>query len=322
MSNHNSVMTALKSSLFELTTRIKHKKIIYVDYPMHHNIGDLLIYLGSMELLKESGCEIIAQFTAANTSVEKIQKIIKDHNQEVSLVFHGGGNFGDIYKAHQDCRLLLIEYFNNLNTIVFPQTIFYQSDEKKNKDIKIFKNHKDLTIAVRDRKSAVLAEEFSDNVFLFPDTAHMLWPNYFQEAEQSTESSGLLKLNRWDCEGNNAIGKQNFDWALMIKRSDNYLKAALNKISARNPFLAIDKLIAYLWLQHCKNICQRAANYFNSFEQIETNRLHGHILSCLLSKNNIVLDNSYGKNFTYVEQWTKQSDLVEVQTTKVKPNEE
>jgi pyruvyl transferase EpsO len=321
MSSHNIVMTGLKSSLYELTKTIKHKKIIYIDYPMHHNIGDLLIYLGAMQLLKESGVEVLAQFTAANTSIDKVQKIIATNNQEVSLVFHGGGNFGDIYTAHQDCRLLLIEHFPQINTVVFPQTIFYENQTKKNSDINIFRKHADLTIAVRDIKSESIALEFCDSVYLFPDTAHMLWPSYFKGKDDQTKSTGKLKLNRWDCEGDNQSNKDNFDWALIIKKSDNYFKAILNRISARNKFLIIDKLIAYLWLQHCKNICQRAADYFEQYDEIETNRLHGHILSCLLSKKNIVLDNSYGKNFTYLQQWTKQSNLVKFQTKEGQKNE-
>jgi pyruvyl transferase EpsO len=309
-------MTGLKNSLYELTNTIKHKKIIYIDYPMHHNIGDLLIYLGAMELLKETGFKILAQFNAANASVDKIQKIINTNNQEVSLVFHGGGNFGDIYAPHQDCRLLLIENFIKINTVIFPQTFFYQNDEKKNSDIEIFKKHHDLTISVRDIKSESIAREFSDNVCLFPDTAHMLWQNYFKTKDNNVNSNGRLKLNRWDGESDNENQKSNFDWAILIKKSDNYFKGILNRVSANNPFLLIDKIVAYLWLQHCKNICQRATNYFEQYDEIETNRLHGHILSCLLSKKNIVLDNNYGKNFTYLEQWSKDSDLVEVKTMK------
>jgi pyruvyl transferase EpsO len=314
-------MTDLKSSLYELTKTIKHKKIIYIDYPMHHNIGDLLIYLGAIQLLKESGIEVLAQFTAANTSTGKIQKILDQNNQNVSLVFHGGGNFGDIYTAHQDCRLLVIEKFPLINTVIFPQTIYYQDDVKKNNDIKIFQKHTDLTISVRDIKSEAIANEFCNKVFLYSDTAHFLWPNHFKTNGEQTKATGKLKLNRWDCEGDNQSDKNNFDWALIIKKSDNYFKSILNKINARNKYLIIDKLVAYLWLQHCKNICQRAANYFEQYDEIETNRLHGHILSCLLSKKNIVLDNSYGKNFTYLQQWTKQSNLVEFQTKEGQKNE-
>ncbi|MCY9421777.1 pyruvyl transferase, partial [Bacillus paralicheniformis] len=33
--------------------------------------------------------------------------------------------------------------------------------------------------------------------------------------------------------------------------------------------------------------------------------LHGHILSCLLGKENVVIDNSYGKNANYYNTWMK-----------------
>ena len=73
--------------------------------------------------------------------------------------------------------------------------------------------------------------------------------------------------------------------------------------------------------KHCSKLCHRAAEYFNQYAEIETNRLHGHILSCLLTKKNTVIDNSYGKNFTYLEQWTKNSDLVAMQTQEEKHGE-
>lgn len=310
MPNHAEVMRGLKSSLYELTKPLKYKKVIYIDYPIHHNIGDLLIYLGSMELLKGAGYEILAQFTATNANAKKIQTILDDNAQEVSLIFHGGGNFGDIYTAHQDCRLSLISQFSKVNTVIFPQTIFYSDQVKKENDIKIFRKHQDLSIATRDIKSQAIAKEFCDNVTLFPDTAHMLWQNEFKTIQYQNTSNKTLKLNRFDGEGDNASKRENFDWALIIRPSDRYFKSLLNRFSALNKLILADKVIAYLWLQHCKNICNRAAKYFAQYSEIETNRLHGHILSCLLSIPNTVLDNNYGKNSTYVDQWTKDSDLV------------
>jgi exopolysaccharide biosynthesis predicted pyruvyltransferase EpsI len=41
-----------------------------------------------------------------------------------------------------------------------------------------------------------------------------------------------------------------------------------------------------------------------------TDRLHGHILACLLGRPNVVVDNSYGKVGAFVECWTKESPLV------------
>jgi len=321
MSNHSKIMRKLKSSLFEITNHIKFKKIIYIDYPTHHNIGDLLIYLGALELLKESGIEILAQYTASNADVEKVKKIISENNNEVSIVFHGGGNFGDIYEAHQNCRLLFIEHFPLINTIIFPQTIFYSDKIQKANDIRVFKQHKDLTIVVRDKKSESIAKEFCDNVLLFPDTAHMLWNSKVTTTHNDNNSQNKLILNRWDCEGHNEEQKSNFDWPLIINSSDLYFKAIIRRVSSKSKSRLVDKFIAYLWERHCTKLCQRAAEYFNRYSEVETNRLHGHILSCLITKKHTVIDNSYGKNFTYLEQWTKDSDLVIMQTQEVKHGE-
>jgi Exopolysaccharide biosynthesis protein len=42
---------------------------------------------------------------------------------------------------------------------------------------------------------------------------------------------------------------------------------------------------------------------------VVTDRLHGHILACLMDKKHVVIDNSYGKNSTYMNQWTIESPL-------------
>lgn len=36
-----------------------------------------------------------------------------------------------------------------------------------------------------------------------------------------------------------------------------------------------------------------------------TDRLHAHILSTLLGRSNVVLDNNYGKISNFIEAWTK-----------------
>ena len=43
---------------------------------------------------------------------------------------------------------------------------------------------------------------------------------------------------------------------------------------------------------------------------VVTDRLHGHILSMLLGKPHVILDNSYGKLSSFHEKWTTGVDGV------------
>jgi len=47
---------------------------------------------------------------------------------------------------------------------------------------------------------------------------------------------------------------------------------------------------------------------------VVTDRLHGHILSFVMSVRSTVLDNCYGKNSRYATAWTADSELVTLGT--------
>ena len=51
-------------------------------------------------------------------------------------------------------------------------------------------------------------------------------------------------------------------------------------------------------------------NLINPYDIIYTTRLHGMILSILLGKKTVVIDNSYGKNSSYYNTWLKDCDNV------------
>jgi exopolysaccharide biosynthesis predicted pyruvyltransferase EpsI len=308
---HNELMTELYNSLQQLTDKIKHKKVIYIDYPVHHNIGDLLIYLGALRLLKQQGIEIVSRISALNCDKKAIAKIINKYDGKVSIVFHGGGNLGDLYALHQQCRLQVISAFPVTNTVVFPQTVFYQDQKQLDKDAIVFSKHSDITLFVRDEKSLALAQKLCGKAFLCPDTAHRLWEKDRFLGINKTTGEGTLIFRRRDIESEQ-LNNDAFDWEDIISKGDNRFKQRLRRFITMDKSSLLGGIFAMLWERHCLKLCRRAAEEFNKYESIETDRLHGHILSCLLSHNNIVLDNSYGKNSTYIKQWTEKSPISNV----------
>lgn len=52
---------------------------------------------------------------------------------------------------------------------------------------------------------------------------------------------------------------------------------------------------------------KRGVEILGASEIVITDRLHGHILCTLMGKPHVVLDNSYGKNFNYMESWPTNS---------------
>ena len=46
------------------------------------------------------------------------------------IFIHGGGNFGDLWAAHQEFRERVLERFPDRQIIQFPQSIHYNSQER------------------------------------------------------------------------------------------------------------------------------------------------------------------------------------------------
>jgi len=302
--NHKQLMATLKSSFNIFNDVIKHKNIIYLDYPVHHNIGDLLIYCGAMAWFKENDINVVEQFSVYDLNISKIHKLSKKYNNKITLICHGGGNFGDLYKKHQNLRKNIVESFPDLQIIIFPQTIFYQNSINLLKDAKIFLQHVNLTLFVRDQNSLDIGKQLCKKVLLSPDIAHMLWQeDSFLEIKKNT-GYGTLIFRRKDIEST-FHGENGFDWKDIIEEED--IKR-LHKVRKYLKYGLFRKKTQQKWMQQTVNLCQLAAKHFMKHDNINTDRLHGHILSCLLSMDHSVLDNSYGKNSAYINKWTKESD--------------
>ena len=312
---HNDVMKSLKSKLSQLIASIEHQNVIYIDYPVHHNVGDLLIYLGAIKLLKENNKKIVCQMSALNVNAFSLKKLIDKYKGKVSIILHGGGNLGDIYSLHQQCRLNIISSFPDTNTIIFPQTIFYTKKENLKRDAAVFSKHKNLTLFVRDEKSEELAKTMCTSVQLCPDTAHMLWEEETFLGTTKRKGYGKLKFRRRDVESS-FRSEGAFDWQDIITKHDETFKKVIRKLILLNKTIWIQKLLSQLWVAHSQHLCKKAAEKFYNYSEIETDRLHGHILSCLLEIDNYVLDNSYGKNSSYIRYWTSESPIVELSTCK------
>jgi pyruvyl transferase EpsO len=70
-----------------------------------------------------------------------------------------------------------------------------------------------------------------------------------------------------------------------------------------NLFLTVYRYAARWWYEFCRRRAVYAASVIKRSRLVVTNRLHGHILSCLLGVPNVVLDNTYGKNSAYYRCW-------------------
>jgi len=307
--NWYNKLNELKSMHTDIAALCKNKSIAYIDIPLHFNVGDQLIYAGTEQFISNHGLDV--KYRAFDVNVEDKKLAECD-----LILFHGGGNFGDIYPRHQHLRESIIQKFPNKRIIVLPQTIHFSSLEQQEKSSKIFSKHNDLYMYVRDQRSLQIAQSFSKNAVLMPDMAHSLHPLIDKSEVESFEPSTvkILNLRRVDVEKVSEkinIEKKSFDWINILEPTEHTYLKYIKKLQR---FKILNRRLIRSWRARSQYLIFRSINYFSLHNVIYTDRLHGFILSYLLGKNIKLLDNSYGKNLGYYKQWINDKSLVEVIT--------
>ncbi|MGP4714455.1 MULTISPECIES: polysaccharide pyruvyl transferase family protein [unclassified Psychrobacter] len=310
-------MYDLKAKLLKILDFIEDKEdIVFVDYPLHHNVGDLLILLGTIKFFKNNSLNVKAHLSTYNTDIKLLKKQI---TPKTTILCHGGGNFGDIYPTHQKLREDIVEHFPKNKIIILPQTAFFEDNKSEELSKKIFRAHNNVIMFARDEITYNIFKEFSSNAYLMPDMAHEL----YGELPKSKKKKSVLYFLRDDVEKNpmqlklqeKIKGHDCVDWSDLLTKKDHRVAYAIHKMIRLNKYLRsskIDKTIFKLWNSHSQLLAFRMSKRFSSYEKIVTSRLHGHILSCLVDVPSSIIDNSYGKNTSYYDLWTKDLEITSV----------
>ena len=306
-------MVSLTQRHEELVTLIRGRNVHYVDVPMYGNVGDLLIMFGTLNFFAQRGIQISSLATYFNFRATQVGK------NDV-IAFQGGGNFGDIYGAFQAFRERLIEQFPQNRLVVMPQSIHFSSACALDRCIAICRKHKDLHIFVRDHESLALATRMTPNARLAPDMAHHLWP-VGNSDDLSPKPARVLHLLRRDAEAAGNTGKSSvlaFDWDDLVGPGWRFFLSQIVERAVTQSHLRLGlgalfgSWVVKAWIWQARRFVTQATNVFAQHEKVESDRLHAHILSMLMSKPNRILDNSYGKNSRYISTWTKPSPFVEL----------
>lgn len=307
---NNAVMDGLKSKLSEILYFISDKDdVVYLDYPFHYNVGDILIFLGGVEFLRKNNIRVKKFYNINNFSLEKVKKNI---TKNTTILCHGGGNFGDIYQNHQKMRELVVQNFPDNRIIFLPQTIFFEDIESQKLSLNILKDHENLIFFLRDLPSLKLIQQISEKSYVMPDMAHFLYGDLKANQQAVKDELYFLRRDSEQIENQHKLlGKEakSLDWCDIITYQDEIILKKLKRLIKLNKMFKISQIDNYIfevWYRHCWKLVYRCINEFSIYEKVITSRLHGHILTCLLERNSVLLNNSYGKNKGYYELWTKK----------------
>ena len=313
----NKIMIELKNRLEEILDYIKDKNdVIYLDYPFHLNVGDLLIFQGAIQFFKENKVKIKIYRSVEDYNIKEIKKHITPNT---TILCHGGGNFGDIYKSHQKLREEIAVHFKENVIIVLPQTAFFSNINAMMKSAEKFKKNNKLVIFSRDSRSLEIFKEFSDKVILMPDMAHNLYGKLKINDRKNNEKLFFLRV---DCEAGKeqeklGLGKdiETKDWVTVLEKQDFQkwiFLARMTKIGNIFNSSIIKSEVSESWIKYSELLTNRYSELFSGYDEVITSRMHGHILSCLVDTKNTLLDNSYGKNKGYFQSWTKDIDTTKM----------
>lgn len=316
-----TTMHSLKERLGGITTVLPPSRpVIYLDYPVHNNVGDLLIHQGADAFLEDYGYSVLGRFSmhdftrrgrddeaslVLKSSIRDLDALVK---RGCAIVLHGGGNFGDIWPQFQMFRELIIARYPDTLIVVLPQTIHFESAAQREHSARLLSTHRQLHIFVRDRESLAFLREANAGGELMPDMAHQLWGR--PELAVTGPESGTLVVRRRDRESRNAADATQFDWDELNSGASRVTLRALRK------WQTIDNPLRHwvpnyaLWRIYRDSLVARAVTRFRPYAVIDTDRLHGMIFAALMNKQVRYREGSYGKLQRYAGLWLGGSDRI------------
>jgi pyruvyl transferase EpsO len=320
---HRAMMDGLKQRLGSIAVALPARRpVVYLDYPVHDNVGDLLIHRGADAFLDDHGCDVLGRFSMHDFSrrgrddetAVVLKPSIRDLDRLVArgnpvLVLHGGGNFGDIWPQFQMFRELIVQRYPDTPIVVFPQSIHFAGAEKRKRAARILAAHKHLVIFVRDEESFEFVSEAGVEGEIVPDMAHQLWgrPEF-----AATGGVGTLVMRRRDREsGSGGDTDGYFDWRALNGEASRFTLRALRKWQTIDNPLRRVVPNERLWRIYRDRLIRAAVARFQPYACIDTDRLHGVILGALMSKQVRYGEGSYGKLNRYARQWLSGSNLIE-----------
>ena len=89
--------------------------------------------------------------------ISYLQDLLSD---EDIILFHGGGNFGNLYKSHDKLRANAINNLTHSKFIQLPQTIYFSNNKDGKKKLLIVKKYMNpketISFSVQENKNHII----------------------------------------------------------------------------------------------------------------------------------------------------------------------
>ncbi len=269
-----------------------------IDYPDHYNVGDAALWLGERAILRELGVRTHSAATRATYRVEHLRA-------DGPLVILGGGNFGGLYPTHHQLHLAVLAAFPGRPLIQLPQSLHYAGEPERDELRRAVADHGATTLVFRDRRSFELGRrDFDCEVILAPDMAFALGalrrrpPERARVAQMRTDKESAVT----------AIQAGTFDWLTARATEPVAIFDQAYRYSARLQRASDRAWVRRVFLGTCDAYARanlrRGVAMLSAGQRLYTDRLHGHILACLLGVEHVVVNDRHGKIEAMWDTWT------------------
>lgn len=282
--------------------------VALVDVALHSNLGDNILWRGAVSLLASFGISpALVCYHSQPGWLKAIDKKAKKCTKEDIMnavegnglvLFHAGGNWGDLYRPVQEKRIELLQELGvaaktaNFGIVQLPQSIYYSDTALLKQDKSVIEGLDPdvFHLFVRSKSSESQAQSMyvHTDVKLVPDIAFVLGPLF----PPKRASYDVLILFRQDIETKDDI------WSLTGWMKNSFGKANLTykfqdwwyKPDEHPHEISENSMTVFSEVR-----LQAAMDLISAGKVVITNRLHGSIIATLMGKHLIYVDTKEGK---------------------------
>lgn len=283
----------------------------FIDVPASPNVGDPVIFLGQLDYMRRAHPECRMWFIDRFNYVPHMEEWLEKTDL---LLVQGGGNFGDIWRDAHAFRLRIMERFAHKTIVQLPQSVHFSDPAGIAETSRVLAMQRDFTLIARDDKSLAFAtENLPCRTVLSPDMAFAMDP-----IARTAPVLDFLCLLRSDHEA-----KADHGAITDVLRQAGVTFAATDWLTEDAPDvlehdarmigrLRRRRLAMYLLRGaslRAREAYGRARLAYGSAllsrgRRVITDRLHAHVLCCLLGIPHFVLDSFDGKVSAMYRTWT------------------
>ena len=275
---------------------------VHLGLSSHMNVGDLALSLAETGLVESSGVAVGKLATCDQPSVGGAPA-----GPRAAFVLQGGGNIGDIYPSELSLRLDVLRAHPKQPILQMPQSLYFRDHRNAEDFRRLVGAAKNYVLLVRDLASHAWATQYLDcEIELVPDSVLSLGRLHrpratdecvallredVESAAQRAGLDGVADVVDWPGWDERSL----MDWLAWPRWA--------RELSSR-PTTMVHRWLAYgLYTSLIQHRFRRGREVLARGRYVVTDRLHGHILSTLMGIPHVVMDNSYGKVFGFMDTW-------------------